>query len=239
MLRDETPKRLIPYIRVSTEEQADSGAGLAAQRTALERWFAYKEIEPLELVADEGASGKDLHRPGLRQALDLIAAGDADGLVVAKLDRLSRSVVDFGDLMEWFTAAGAALIALDFELDTNSAGGHLVANIFMAVAEWERRTIGERTRNAMAAKRAAGQATGRPAVFQQAEVLARIQQLQSEGKGNTEIARQLNEEGWPTVRGGLKWRASSVATATGYRRPPQRRRRAELPPLPRRRHAPR
>lgn len=226
---------MILYSRVSTEEQALSGAGLAAQRHALERAVEYEGWTLVEHIADEGVSGKDLDRPGLRRALQLIADGGADGLVVAKTDRLTRSVVDFADILEWFQLAEATFVALDLRLDTSTAMGEFAAHLVALIAQWERRTIAERTRNAMAAKRAAGECTGRPSVMEQAELLARIHELKDQDLGPSAIAARLNEERWPTVRGGARWRASSVQTALGYTRPPQRRRRAELPDLPRRR----
>jgi DNA invertase Pin-like site-specific DNA recombinase len=230
-------KRLLGYLRVSTDEQADSGAGLAAQQEQLRRAFEYEGWELVEIVRDEGASGKDLDRPGLRRALELIVAGNADGLVVAKLDRLTRSVVDFGDLLEWFDLAQAAFVALDLRLDTSTPTGAMVAHVLVVVAEWERRTIGQRTKDAMAAKRRAGEATGLPSLLDadHREVRERILELAAEGKSRAVIARQLNQEGWPTVRGAKEWAPSALQVVLGYQRPPRRRRRAELPPIPRRR----
>lgn len=226
---------MVAYTRVSTEEQAQHGYGLDAQRTELERAAAYHRWEIVEFVTDEGASGKDLDRPGLSHALEMIAAGDADGIAVAKLDRLSRSVVDFGDLLEWLLAADGTLAALDLQVDTSTPGGHLVGNVLMAVAEWERRTIAARTSAGLAAKRARGEAAGRPAIADHPELVERVQQLYAEGKTLSEIARVLTAEGWETVRGGTTWRASSLQVIVGYKRPPVRRRRAELPEIPRRR----
>lgn len=226
---------MVLYVRVSTEEQAAHGYGLDAQRAELERAARFHDWEVVELVGDEGASGKDLDRPRLRHALELIADGKADGLAVAKLDRLSRSVVDFGDLLEWLQAAGGTLAALDLQVDTATPGGHLVANVLMAVAEWERRTIAVRTKAGLAAKRARGEPTGRAAIADNPDLVARVAQLQADGNTLSEIARTLTAEGWPTVRGGTTWRASSLQAITGYRRPPVRRRRAELPDIPRRR----
>jgi DNA invertase Pin-like site-specific DNA recombinase len=228
-------KRLLGYLRVSTDEQADSGAGLAAQQEQLRRAFEYEGWDLVEIVRDEGASGKDLDRPGLRRALELIVAGDADGLVVAKLDRLTRSVVDFGDLLEWFDLAQAAFVALDLRLDTSTPTGAMVAHVLVVVAEWERRTIGQRTKDAMAAKRRAGEATGLPSILDDPKLVARIFELKDQDLTRTEIARTLTEEGWKTVRGGKAWRPSALQVVLGYQRPPRRRRRAELPPIPRRR----
>jgi DNA invertase Pin-like site-specific DNA recombinase len=111
----------------------------------------------------------------------------------------------------------------------------MVAHVLVVVAEWERRTIGERTKSAMAAMRAAGQTTGRAAIADNPELNARIHELHDENRSLSEIARILNQEGWPTVRGGSEWRHSAVQNALGYQRPPRRRRRAELPVIPRRR----
>jgi DNA invertase Pin-like site-specific DNA recombinase len=230
------PKRMVLYSRVSTDEQAQSGYGLDAQRTELARAAVFHRWDVVDVVRDEGASGKDLDRPGLRHALELIAAGAADGIAVAKLDRLSRSVVDFGDVLEWLQAAGGSLAALDLQVDTSTPGGHLVANVLMAVAEWERRTIAARTKAGLAAKRARGEATGRPAIADHPALVARVLELHAEHPSLSEVARILTEEGWPTVRGGRAWRASALQRIVGYQRPPARRRRAELPDIPRRRH---
>ncbi|MGP0051271.1 MAG: recombinase family protein, partial [Solirubrobacteraceae bacterium] len=111
---------MILYVRVSTDEQ---GNGLDVQRAELKRTSVQRNWQISELIVDEGESGKDLQRPGLRRALALIAAGKADGLAVSKLDRLSRSVIDAGQLAQWFTDAGARLVALDLNIDTSTPSG--------------------------------------------------------------------------------------------------------------------
>src|SRR4051794_28677833 len=93
------PPRAIGYCRVSTGEQVNSGAGLDAQRAVLTQEAARRGWE-LQLVVEEGLSAKDLNRPALRKALLRLDAGEADVLMVSKLDRLSRSVKDFGGLLE-------------------------------------------------------------------------------------------------------------------------------------------
>lgn len=223
------PQRLIGYGRVSTAEQAASGLGLDAQKRDITRACELDDRRRLvELILDEGLSGESLERPGLRRALEAIAAGRADGLVVAKLDRLSRSTIDFGLLLEWFQEVGANLIALDLAIDTSTPSGKLVADVFVAVAEWERGVIAERTRAGLAALRARGRPTGRPAVADKPELVARILELR-ETKTLQQIADQLNREGVPTIRGGQLWRPSSVQAAAGYRRRKPRRRSTSLP----------
>jgi DNA invertase Pin-like site-specific DNA recombinase len=226
---------MILYTRVSTEEQAASGLGLEAQRADLQRAAEYHNWHVVQFIRDEGASGKDLRREGLRRALALIAAGSADGLAVAKLDRLTRSVIDFGELLEWLDAADATLVALDLNIDTSSPSGMMVATVLVAVAQWERDTIGARTSAGLAALRAQGKPTGRPAVADLPELTQRIRSMaEDEGMSLREIADVLNTEGVPTLRGGAKWRHSSVQSAAGYHRPKPRRKAADLPELPRR-----
>src|SRR5688572_8056920 len=95
----EPTRRVVAYVRVSSEEQKNSGAGLAAQRDAIAREAARRGWDVVEVVEDAGFSAKDMRRPGIRRAMDLLESGRADTLVVARLDRLSRSMLDFAGLM--------------------------------------------------------------------------------------------------------------------------------------------
>lgn len=229
------PQRMIAYTRVSTDEQATSGLGLEAQEATLRRAFEYRGWQLAELVSDEGISGSTIDRPGLRHALEQIVAGDVDGLVVSKLDRLTRSMRDFCEIVDWFEEAGAPLVMLEPDVDTSTPAGRAVAHVMVAFAEMERGMIGDRTKVALAAKRARGEATGRPAIADDPELVARVLALQAEHGSLSEVARILTAEGVPTVRGGRVWRASALQRIVGYQRPPARRRRAELPDIPRRR----
>jgi DNA invertase Pin-like site-specific DNA recombinase len=224
---------MLPYVRVSTDDQAAYGYGLAAQEATLREAFKRRGWTFGELYRDEGITGTTLDRPALLAALELIASGKADGLVVAKLDRLSRSVVDFGMLLEWFTAAGAALVILDFDIDTTTPGGQLVAAVMAAVAAWEAQTISLRTREAKAAARAQGKPTGPPSVVDRPELAARIRGLRDEGLSMQAICDALNAEGVPTARGASVWRKSAVQSILGYRRVKARKRIANLPELTR------
>jgi DNA invertase Pin-like site-specific DNA recombinase len=201
---------MLGYARVSTAEQAESGLGLAAQRRAIEVEAQRRGWDLAEVVNDEGTSGMDLDRRGLLRALKLIADGHADSLVAAKLDRLSRSVVDFGTLLEWFEEHKAVLVALDLQIDTSTPGGKLVANVFAAVAEWERQVIGERTRLALGALRAEGKAVSRPTVTDDGALAERVRRLRADGMTRQAICDLFNAEGVPTPRGGVMWRPSSL-----------------------------
>jgi DNA invertase Pin-like site-specific DNA recombinase len=226
---------VLGYARVSTAEQAGNGYGLDAQEAAIRDECERRGWTLLEVIRDEGASAKNLDRPGLRRALERVAAGEAMGLLASKLDRLSRSVVDFGVLLEWCDASGVALVALDLGLDTSTPGGRLVANVFAAVAEWERDTIAARTRDGLAAARAQGKAISRPAVADDPNLRERIKRMRERGMTLQAIADRLNREGVPTLRGGAEWRPSSVRSATGYKRGKARRQQVELPAVRRRR----
>ena len=229
---------VLGYVRVSTSEQAASGLGLAAQEAAIRHHCERNGWELVDLVHDDGVSAKDLKRPGLRHALERIASGEVAGLVAAKLDRLSRSVVDFATLMTWMDDAGASLVALDMGIDTSTAAGRLVANVMAAVAEWERDTIAARTRDAAAVRRTQGGVMGLPGVRDSRPDLAyRIALERQAGSTWQAIADRLNAERVPTIRDGALWRVSAVQSAAGYLRPPRARQNADLPALPRRRHS--
>lgn len=225
--------QLIGYARVSTDEQAMYGYGLDAQESKL-REHARRAGAELVVMRDEGISGKTLERPALMRALSKIANREADGLVVAKLDRLTRSVIDFAMLLEWFTVAGAQLVALDFDLDTGTPSGRMVATIMASVAEWERGMIAQRTREALAIRRAQGLSVGRPTVG--ADIADRIRKMREEEKMTLQaICDRLNAEGVRTARGASEWRPSAIQRALGYERRPVRRKIASLPEIPIRR----
>ena len=149
---------------MSTEEQSTSGAGLAAQRAAIEAECVHRGWHLVEVIEDAGYSAKDLKRPGVQVALETLQRGDAGALVVAKLDRLSRSMLDFTTVMATASKQGWALVALDCAVDTTTPTGEAMANVLATFAQFERRLIGQRTREALAVKRASGVRLGRPRV---------------------------------------------------------------------------
>ena len=226
--------RVIGYVRVSTAEQALSGLGLQDQEATIRAEVERRGWELVGVLADEGATGKNLDRPGLLAALRKITAGEADVLMAAKIDRLSRSVPDFADLMAWCIDAGAELVVIDPGVDTSTPSGRLVATVISAVAEWEADIIAQRTGAALHALRAQGKPISRPAAADNPALRDRIFAMREAGMTFRAIADTLNDEGLPTLRGGAEWRVSSVQNAAGYRRPKPKRRRTDLPD-PRRR----
>jgi hypothetical protein len=133
-------------------------------------------------------SGKNADRPGLSAALSALSIGLVTGLVTAKLDRLTRSVQDFGHLLTVAKAEGWALVLLDLGVDTSTPNGKLVANVVASMAEWERDIISARTKEGLAAKRAAGVTLGRRSGVP-ADVLRRIRREHAQGASYGAIAR--------------------------------------------------
>ena len=199
---------VVGYVRVSTDEQALSGLGLAAQRAAIEAECARRGWT-LVAIHEDALSGKNMVRPGLAAALAEVESGGASAIVVAKLDRLSRSLSDFASLMARAQARHWNLVALDLGIDLATAAGEFMANVMASAAQWERRIIGQRTRDALAVKRAQGVRLGRPQMMA-VELVARIRAAHEAGEGWSAIARQLNADGAPTAHGGSKWYPSTV-----------------------------
>jgi DNA invertase Pin-like site-specific DNA recombinase len=201
--------QVIGYIRVSTDEQRNSGAGLAAQRATIEAECLHRGWQLVEVVEDAGYSAKDLKRPGVQIALETLRRGEAGALVVAKLDRLSRSMLDFTAVMAKASKQGWALVALDCAVDTTTPAGEAMANVLATFAQFERRLIGQRTREALAIKRQNGVRLGRPLSLP-GDVRGRISSEREAGRSLVSIADTLNEEQVPTAQGGRQWWASTV-----------------------------
>lgn len=202
---------MLGYVRVSTQEQALGGAGLAAQRSAIELKAAREGWTLVDIVEDGGVSGSTPaeQRPGLREAMRRIEAHHADGIVVAKLDRLTRSLLDFAQLMERSRRKGWSIVALDLGVDTSTPSGEMMAGVLATFAQFERRLIGQRTAEALAVKRANGVRLGRPPSVPPA-VVAVVQRQRASGRSHREIAAHLNGSLVPTVGGGRQWYASTV-----------------------------
>lgn len=210
-----TPKA-IGYVRVSTEEQAAEGLSLAAQRAKLAAYAALHDMGLAAVLADEGLSGKRAdNRPGLQEALRKLRAGEAQALVVLKLDRLSRSTRDVLDLVDNSDREGWSLHSISEKLDTSSAAGRFVVTILAALAQMEREQIGERTAATMAHMRAQGLRVGaipfgydlapdgRMLVANAAEqsIIREVRALLAQGLSRRRVAQRLNARGLRTKQG--------------------------------------
>ena len=200
--------RILGYMRVSTEEQGDSRAGLEAQEAAIRAEVERRGWDLVDLRHDIGSGKSMRRRDELGRTLRDLASGAADALVVAKLDRLSRSVLDFAGIMETASNEKWSLVVLDLGVDTTTANGELVANIMISMAQWERRIIGDRTKSALAAVKARGTHVGRKSGVSE-ETLRLIRALRSSGLSWQKVADALTAEGVPTGQGG-EWHAATV-----------------------------
>ena len=213
--------KVVGYVRVSTQDQAEGGISLAAQRQKLEQYAELFELDLVAIVEDAGASAKSLQRDGLQHALSLLDNREAEGLLVAKLDRLTRSVKDLGTLLDSHFRGDFSLLSVADKIDTSTAAGRLVLNVLASVSEWEREAIGERTSAALRHKQSQGEHVGSPALGQdmkngvlvdnpdEASVLDRIAELRKEGLPYRAISDALTEEGHRTKRGG-NWNPGTV-----------------------------
>ena len=200
-------KRAITYRRVSTDEQ---GLGLEAQSIATAKAIAGEGWTEIRVLTDEATSGaiSPADRPALGEALEMLGQGQADALVVAKLDRATRSVTDLCDLLDRSSRQGWTFKALDLGLDTGTMWGRAMAQMSGVFAELEREMIGQRTKDALAALKASGRRLGRPVELAPA-VRARIADEHARGDSLRAIADRLTTEQVPTARGG-RWHASTI-----------------------------
>ena len=211
---------MLGYAVIAAPAGGVNGGELTAQAESITAVCERRWLALLELVRErEPRNGKGLQRPGLGYACTRIAAGEARGLVVSELSRLSRSAAELGEILQWFMRSGARLVAVAQGLDTDRPEGRLAVRTLIEVSGWERERLSERTREGLRAARLEGRRRGRPAVLDDRELGERIARMRAEGMTLQAIADRLNQEGVPTVRGGAEWRPSSVQGAVGYKRP--------------------
>jgi site-specific DNA recombinase len=216
--------KTVGYVRVSTDKQADRGVSLDAQAEKIRAMAVVHNADLVDIIVDGGESAKSLQRPGMETLLALVDGKKVQAVIIAKLDRLTRSVKDLCELLDRFERRGVALISVAESLDTSSAAGRLVLNIMTAVSQWEREAIGERTRDAMSHKRSNGERVGNiqfgyrlcadgkhvePDPAEQS-VLDEIGRLRQSGHTMRGIAATLNHRALRTRRGSA-WRLEHVA----------------------------
>jgi DNA invertase Pin-like site-specific DNA recombinase len=202
-------KRAVLYIRVSTDEQS---ASIEAQRETCIRLANQHRYEIIAEFVDENVSGAITidKRPALKRALRALADNEADRLIVAKLDRLARNVRVALEIDEDYAARhGWGIVFGDMDIDTSTALGKMQLSMFASVARFERDRISERTREALAVKRAQGVRLGRPSTLP-AKIGGRIVSERDAGSSLRAIANGLNHDGIPTAQGGQSWHASTV-----------------------------
>jgi DNA invertase Pin-like site-specific DNA recombinase len=175
-----------------------------------------RQLSLVGLVRDhQPRRGHALQRPGLGYALQRLSDGGASGLVVDELFRLAPTFSELGGVLGRLVSAGVRLIAARPELDTQEKAGKLAVDALIAISRNEHRRLALRTRKGMIAAREKGPRR----VADYPDLKQRIGRMRASGLTLQAIADQLNAEGVPTLRGGAKWRPSSVQVAAGYHRP--------------------
>lgn len=207
-----TGSRVIGYVRVSTADQGSSGLGLAAQRAAIEAECKRRGWTLVRIEQDVQSGRSTRNRPGLRRALSACHAGDAAGIVFAKLDRATRSLADFSELVKEAERGRFSLVATDGSCDMTSSMGRAMAGMSAVFAQLERDLISERTKLAMQAAKKQGRVIGRPSAVP-AQARQQMQRMRDQGKTWQAIADWCNKQGVPTGHGASKWWPSTVRAA--------------------------
>ena len=213
-------QKVVGYIRVSTQGQAEEGVSLEAQRAKIEAWCNLNDGELVAVFEDAGISGSGMvKRDGLQEALKVTTKGMA--LVTYSISRLARNTRDMLDIAERLEKKGADLVSLSERIDTTTASGRMVFRMLAVLAEFEREQIGERTRMALAHKKANGEIyAATPFGFEAIEgrlvevkresrIVAEILRQRQAGASLAIIANDLNNRGIEGKRGG-KWFPSTV-----------------------------
>lgn len=211
-----TRTRMLGYTTVHEEDGERSREESRRQAQEIASTCARLGLHLLGIVRDrERLHQRPLERPGLGYVLGKVASGEAGGIVVAELSRVTHSASELGTVLEWFARHGARFVAAAPGLDTDDEAGRTAVRAIIEVSRWERQRLAERTRSGMQAARRKGPAS----VADYPELRNRIAEMRAQGMTLQAIADQLNAEGVPTVRRGAKWRPSSVQAAVGYHRP--------------------
>lgn len=203
-------ERVVGYARLSRAyEDGLPGIGLESQRIKITDEIGRRGFHLVSMQSDIASGGSTDKRPGLAACIQLLEQRAAGTIMVAKIDRLSRSIVDFANLLATAKKKGWNVIALDLGVDLLTPHGQFLATVMASVAELERHMIGQRTKEALAVKKAQGIRLGRP--FADPAARKRIKQLRADGRTYREICETLTAEGFQTPRKAKSWHIGSVA----------------------------
>jgi DNA invertase Pin-like site-specific DNA recombinase len=201
------------YVSSDEGRSVDDG-DIKKQIAALENLCVRRGWTLAALVHEVEPRRRCASRPALKYAVERLGS-DVSCLVVTELGRLCRSVAGLREILVALERVDARLVSIQPEVDTGTEAGRDAVRILSAVSEWERRRAAERSRQGLAAARAKGAV--QPAI--QPELKRHIERMRGAGMTLQAIVDELNDSGVPTVRGGVKWRVSSVQAAIGYKRP--------------------
>ena len=214
--------RVIGYVRVSMYKQEATGLSLEAQELKIRRYCDLYELDLIKIIVD-CESAKSLNRAGIQEAIDLLQSKKAEGLVVAKLDRLTRSIKDLSYLLDNLFKT-VSLFSVTELINTKSPGGRLVLNILTSVSQWEREELRERTKEALMIKKAKGEYTGGKAPLgwrvnelgeevpdeAEQELIAIVRGYRDNRLSYSEIAQKLTEAHFTSRTGNAKFSKSAA-----------------------------
>ncbi|MEH7462747.1 recombinase family protein [Bacillus thuringiensis] len=214
------------YIRVSTEEQARDGFSISAQREKLKSYCDSQDWFDFKFYVDEGVSAKDTNRPQLTIMLEHIEKGLINTVLVYRLDRLTRSVMDLYKLLDMFDKYNCSFKSATEVYDTSTAMGRMFITIVAALAQWERENLGERVRMGQIEKARQGEYSAKaPFGFDKGEdskliinkkeseiILDMIKKVE-EGYSIRQLASHLDNYAKPIY--GYKWHIRSVLNILG------------------------
>ena len=152
--------KIVGYVRVSSDKQADAGMSLEVQESQIIKYAELYDIGLGEIIVDAGESAKSLKRPGMLRLIELMDSNLCQGVLIVKLDRLTRSVKDLCYLLERYFSKDKVLISVQEKIDTNSAMGRMVMNVVMSISQWEREATSERTKAVLQHKKTKGERIG-------------------------------------------------------------------------------
>jgi DNA invertase Pin-like site-specific DNA recombinase/peptidoglycan hydrolase-like protein with peptidoglycan-binding domain len=211
--------RAIGYVSGGPHGELEE-SGVRDQMAAIAASCVQRGWDLLEIVRDVEREGvRAPERPGLIHALRRMEAGEAACLIIYSLPRLSPAVTELGSILKAIGRGGGRFVSLEDQIDTAEPAGRKAANVIVSVSGWERERLGQRTREGLAAARAKGSSISRPSLQDVPMLKERVAEMRAQGMTLQAIADWLNDAGVPTLRGGQKWRPSSVQAAAGYRRP--------------------
>ncbi len=216
--------KAIGYVRVSTTEQATEGISLENQKAKITAYCALNDMELVGIIEDAGKSGKNLNREGIHDLLSRIKGKEVEAVIVYKLDRLSRKVIDTLNLIETFEKYCIAFHSLNEKIDTSTAMGRFFLNITASLAQMERDLISERTRDALQMKIANGQRAGQiPYGYDlsddgntlkvrtiEQDAISLVKRLNGMGYSFRAICRELDTQGFCPRGEAGKWHPQTV-----------------------------
>lgn len=212
----------ILYTRVSTTKQAQEGDSLDAQESRLRQYATFRGFDTVDVISDEGLSGKTTARPGFQRIMDAVNARTVDAVIVYSLSRFARNTVATLEAIDTMNRKGVAFHSLTEQLDTTTPVGRFFVTTLAGLAQLEREQIGERTRTVLQFKRANGERVGQiPFGFRldgdrlvedenEQHAIALVGELRNAGMTYAGIAERLEAQHISNKAGRVKWTKQQI-----------------------------